>query len=610
MKTIHVGGLSPIKRVKTLAEAIERANHDDTIEIHKDLYESIHINKNVIINGNGRSLTVPQGKMGLSHSQPYELNDLTFIVPSRSNAFVADKNIEMTNVHVMLVGPMRELYPAVHIKGTANARFTRCTLNKVLTDQGTVVEYDDCTFESYYKGDVQLSTREDMSLLHGQSTFRACQLRSLTLFGPSFIQDSTILKYVDIEGSSHFENITFRLVTEELSKKFLKKEPVNGPLKNDTNSKYGIAIRKNADVTIDNYMIERADEGFLGIYADTATVSVKNVRETINNVRHLIKNTTVSYQDALDENYWNMVGGTAAYVRSNVNGNTDHVTAKEKLDGMIGQHMVKEQVDSIMNTIEVNRQSGNNDFGFSYNMIFAGSPGTGKSTIARIVAEALFEVGAIPQNKFTQATSDEFVKGYVGQTGENTRKILDNALGGVLFIDEAYELAVKDGRNNFNSEVLSVLIRYMEEHRDNLVVIAAGYNEEMKEFLASNVGLTRRFQWVQFEDYSDNELYRIFEQIRESYSDTYANEKVPQILLPLIGKLTRLNLSIPDPKGRVTNGGNGGLMRNVYQAIVQARNNRVVKHGGDNALTQEDVLIGFKTEMQKAEYRKPKKMMF
>jgi len=610
MKTIHVGGINPVKRVKTLAEALERANHDDTIEIHKDLYESVHIDKNVIIKGNGKSLTVPQGKMGFSHSQPYELNDLTFIVPSRSNAFVVDKNIEMTNVHISLIGPMRELYPAAHIKGDATARFVGCTLNKVLTDYGTRVEYENCTFESYYKGDVQLSTREDMSLLYGHSTMRQCTLRSLVLFGQSVIHDSILHKYVDIEGPTHIENITFRLISETLSKKFIKKEPTSGPLKNDTHSKYGLAIRPGAEVTLDNYMIERSDEGFLGIYADKATLFVRNVRETVNNVRHMIKNTTVSYQDTIDENYWDFTGGTAAYVRSNVNGNTDHITAKEKLDGMIGQQAVKDQVESIMNTIEMNRQSGNTDFGFSYNMIFAGSPGTGKSTIARIVAEALFEVGAIPQNKFTQATSDEFVKGYVGQTGENTRKILDNALGGVLFIDEAYELAVKDDRNSFNSEVLSVLIRYMEEHRDNLVVIAAGYNEEMKDFLASNVGLTRRFQWIQFEDYTNDEMYRIFEQIRASYNDTYANEKVQHIVLPLIAKLTKTNLSIPDSKGHVTNGGNGGLMRNVYQAIVQVRNNRVIKHGGDSAFTQEDILIGFKLEMQKAEHRRPAKMMY
>lgn len=610
MKTIHVGGLNPIKRVKTLTEAILRANHDDTIEIHKDIFESVKIDKNIIINGNNNKIHVPQGTVGITHTQPYILNDVTFLVPTRSNAFVIDKNVEMSNVHNIPIGPMRELYPTAHIKNNATVKFINCTLNKLLTDNGTTVEYDNCTFESYYKGDVHLSTREDMSLLYGKTIMRECALRSLTLFGPTSVTDSKIIKYVDVEGAATFRNTAFELISETLSKKFIKKEPQNGPLRNNTQSKYGLAVRPSAEVTLDNYFVNRADDGFLGIYADRASISVSNVHEEINNVRHLIKNTTVSYQDVIDENYWDISGGTTAHVRSNVNGNTDHITAKEKLDSMIGQQAVKDQVDSIMNTIEMNRQSGNNDFGFSYNMIFAGSPGTGKSTIARIVAEALFEVGAIPQNKFTQATSDEFVKGYVGQTGENTRKILDNALGGVLFIDEAYELAVKDDRNSFNSEVLSVLIRYMEEHRDNLVVIAAGYNEEMKEFLASNVGLTRRFQWIQFEDYSNDEMHRIFEQIRESYGDRYQNEQVATLVLPLITKLININLSIPDAKGRITNGGNGGLMRNVYQAVVQARNNRVVKTGGDSALSQDDILIGFKSEMQKAEHRRPTKISY
>ena len=253
-----------------------------------------------------------------------------------------------------------------------------------------------------------------------------------------------------------------------------------------------------------------------------------------------------------------------------------------------------------MNTIEMNRATANSDFEFSYNMIFAGEPGTGKSTIAKIVAESLFEIGAIPQNKFTTATSDEFVKGYVGQTGENTRKILDAALGGVLFIDEAYELSTNSGQNSFNSEVLSVLIRYMEEHRSDLVVIAAGYSKEMKDFLASNVGLTRRFQWIQFEDYTTQELTDIFEAMRSSYGDTYQNPALADIIYPLFDKLVNTNLSHPDVNGRVTNGGNGGLVRNVYQQIVQARNNRFVAGNGDKSFTQNDIVTGFKTEINKA----------
>lgn len=607
MKTIHVGGLGIGKRAKTLAEALERADHDDTVEIHKTISEAVHISKDIIIKGNNNKLIVPQGKMGITSDYPLELNNLTFLVGSRSNAFVSEHKLEMNNVKVELVGPMRELYPAIHIKGKAKATFNDCDLKKVLTDVGTTVTYNNTKFSSYYEGDIMLGTREDMSMLYGTQTFNNCTLRSVVLVGVAHAYNSIILKYVDIDGRATLENTTFSLALEPLKKNHYKKEPTNGPLKNNTDSKYGIAVRQGAELTLDQYRVERADDGYLGIHASNASIIVKNVTETINKVKHVLSDTTISYQDVTDENYWELSGGTVAYVRSEVNGNRSHITAKEKLDAMIGQNAVKEQVDSIMNTIEMNRKSVQKDFDFSYNMIFAGSPGTGKSTIARIVAEALFEVGAIPQNKFTQATSDEFVKGYVGQTGENTRKILDNALGGVLFIDEAYELAVKDGRNNFNSEVISVLIRYMEEHRGNLVVIAAGYNEEMKEFLASNEGLTRRFQWIQFDDYSNSELHAIFEQVRASYGDTYESDIVRALIYPLIKKLTDLNLSIPDAKGRFANGGNGGLVRNVYQSIVQARNNRVIKDGGIDALTQKDVLIGFKSELEKAEHRRPKK---
>ena len=176
---------------------------------------------------------------------------------------------------------------------------------------------------------------------------------------------------------------------------------------------------------------------------------------------------------------------------------------------------------------------------------------------------------------------------------------MTEALGGVVFIDEAYELAVKDGQNSFNSEALSVIIRFMEDHRDELVVIAAGYTKEMKEFLASNVGLARRFQWVEFEDYTPKEMADIFELIRRSYKDEYENPAFAQAIPQLFEQLVNLNLSIPDTNGRITNGGNGGLVRNVYQRIIETRNNRAIIDG-NKLLTQADIETGFRAEMQQA----------
>lgn len=606
MKTIHVGGVNPIRRVKTLTDAIAKASDDDTIELHKNIEESVTIDKNIIINGNNNTMTVPTGNVGIRTKKPIELSNLNFDVNSRSNAIVAKENISIDNITIVLIGPIREFYPAIQIHSNEHditAKINNSKLKMLYTGPHVKTTITNSEFSSYYEGDIMLGTREDMSSLNGNITIKNSILRSLIILGDALVTNSEIFKYVDIDGVAEFQDCVFNIKHENIKSKKYKKEPQNGPLSNNTESKYGLAVRQSAELILDNYTINDVDDGYLGIYAVKSNLIIKNVSLQDKMISHIIKNSTISFQDANDKNYWDISESTTAYVRSHINSNQHHVTAKEKLDNLIGQNAVKEQVNSIMNTIEMNRMSENKDFEFSYNMIFAGSPGTGKSTIARIVAEALFEVGAIPQNKFTTATSDEFVKGYVGQTGENTRNILDNALGGVLFIDEAYELIVKDGQNSFNSEVLSVLIRYMEEHRSDLVVIAAGYNNEMKQFLASNVGLARRFQWIQFDDYTIPEMVKIFEVMRHSFKDEYDDNNLKSLLLPLFTRVVEVNLSTPDAKGYTTNGGNGGLVRNIYQQIVQARNNRVITNGGTKNFTKEDLAIGFKSEIIKAQQR-------
>ena len=606
MKTIHVGGINPIRRVKTLTEAIQKAVDDDTIEIHKNIEESVTVDKNIIIKGNNNTFTVPSGKVGIMANEPIEIYDINFDVKSRANAIVAQNNIDMANIDIALIGPIREFYPAIQIRSdrNINATITNSRLKMLFTGPTVNTMIIDSELSSYYEGDIMLGTREDMSSLNGTLTITNSRLRSVIIVGDAMIKQSEIFKYVDIDGTAELKDCIFDIKHETVNiKRKYNKEPQNGPLSNETKSKYGLAARPSSELIIDNYTVNETDSGYLGIYASDANVIIKNVNILTKSVPHKIKDSTISFQDVQDQNYWDITNSTTAYVRSKVNSNQHHVTAKNKLDQLIGQTAVKEQVNSIMNTIEMNRTSSNKDFEFSYNMIFAGSPGTGKSTIARIVAEALFEVGAIPQNKFTTATSDEFVKGYVGQTGENTRKILDSAVGGVLFIDEAYELTVRDGQNSFNSEVLSVLIRYMEEHRSDLVVIAAGYNAEMKEFLSSNVGLARRFQWIQFDDYTIPEMVKIFEVMRNSFNDKYAQEELVSLLPPLFTRVVETNIAIPDAKGHITNGGNGGLVRNIYQQIVQARNNRVITTGGTKDFTKEDIATGFKAEIIKAKQR-------
>ena len=604
MKTYHVGGLNPIHRCKTLKEALNKAQDDDTIELHKNINEYIEVKKNIIIDGHNHVFNVDKGKVGIRGKSEFELHNLKFKVQTRANALIIEHNCVIDSVNIDLIGPIREFYPTVLINNGKvtidKSRFVNINLNK-----GTTAELNDCELKSYYDGDISLTTRSDMSVFNGTATLNNCKIKSCIFFGDTTLNNCTLDRFIDVNGNTTMNNCVIDMQEDNVKRNQYKNEPSSGPLKDKIDNKYCVAVRPNSQLNLNNLAIEHIRPEFLGFYAKNATINYHN--STVDNMElsNRIVDTNLSLRNVHDKNFWQIDGKSpTAYVKSTLNANRQYETAMQKLDKMIGQDNVKHQIRTIMNTIQTQSKNNNKDFDFSYNMIFAGEPGSGKTSIARIVAQALFEIGAIPENKITMATSDEFVKGYIGQSGENTRRILDKALGGVLFIDEAYQLTVKPGEKSFNSDVLSVLIRYMEDHRSDLVVIAAGYSKEMKEFLASNIGLSRRFQWIQFEDYSNHELAEIFELMRKNYGDTYADPNLALAIEPLFSKLTELNLSIPDANGRVTNGGNGGLVRNVYQAIAQARNNRIVQTGGSRALNKNDIALGFQEEITKTENRR------
>ena len=145
-------------------------------------------------------------------------------------------------------------------------------------------------------------------------------------------------------------------------------------------------------------------------------------------------------------------------------------------------------------------------------MIFLGNPGTGKTTVARMISGILYNLHYIETNKLIEVSAKDLVAEYVGQTAPKTMSVIEKALDGVLFIDEAYTLATKPGEtNSFNDECVATLIQAMENYRDRLVVIFAGYTKEMQDFLNSNSGLVSRIGYtVEFKDYTTDELIQIF----------------------------------------------------------------------------------------------------
>merc|ERR1719401_3175433 len=190
-----------------------------------------------------------------------------------------------------------------------------------------------------------------------------------------------------------------------------------------------------------------------------------------------------------------------------------------KLESIVGLANVKHFIHSLhaqLKTEAERREAGINVSGGAgtLHMIFSGNPGTGKTTVARIVAELLSALGLLRKGHLVEADRSALVAGYSGQTALKTRQVVEQAMGGVLFVDEAYALVAEDGKDSFGLEALDTLIKLIEDRRQDLVVILAGYPEEMERLIAANPGVRSRFPVkVLFEDYSEEELMQIAEKI-------------------------------------------------------------------------------------------------
>ena len=240
----------------------------------------------------------------------------------------------------------------------------------------------------------------------------------------------------------------------------------------------------------------------------------------------------------------------------------------EQLASLVGLSTVKEEVKTLYNFVsnqQLRISRGMKTVPISYHCVFSGNPGTGKTTVARIIANIYKELGVLKKGHFVETDRSGLVAEYIGQTAVKTNKIIDSALDGVLFIDEAYSLAT-GGENDFGSEAIATLLKRMEDDRDRLIVILAGYSDEMEYFIDTNPGLKSRFSRnIFFPDYSEDELVDILLNYISEYEYTITDDA--------LDKARQSIWEAMQTEGR--NFGNGRFVRNLFETIVKNQANRI-----------------------------------
>jgi SpoVK/Ycf46/Vps4 family AAA+-type ATPase len=263
-------------------------------------------------------------------------------------------------------------------------------------------------------------------------------------------------------------------------------------------------------------------------------------------------------------------------MEKNVNMPTLESAIKE-LNDMVGLNGVKQEVNSLVNFVKIQKERekhGLKQNDISYHCVFTGSPGTGKTTVARVLANIFRSLDVIDTGQLVETDRAGMIAEYVGQTAVKVDKLIDEFMGGVLFIDEAYSLSTGSSED-FGKEAIATLLKRMEDNRDNLIVIVAGYSDKMKDFIDMNPGLKSRFnRYIHFEDFAPEDMMSIYKKMCQG-SDYAISSEAEQYLISEFESAYN---------SRDESFGNGRFVRNIFEKSIENLSNRIAK---SNKITKE-----------------------
>lgn len=264
----------------------------------------------------------------------------------------------------------------------------------------------------------------------------------------------------------------------------------------------------------------------------------------------------------------------------------------QQLDSLIGLQAVKKQVREIINLIKVRKKAeefGQKKISPSLHLVFYGNPGTGKTTVARLLAKIYKKLGVLSKGQFIEVERSDLIGEYVGHTERKTQEAIKSAMGGILFIDEAYTLTQSKGED-FGLQAVAAILKAMEDHRDDFIVIVAGYQEPMEKFISSNLGLRSRFnKYIKFEDYSPSELYEIFCSFCQEKELSYDKE-CESFLRSYFDNLYN---------NRDKDFANGRSVRNYFENVLMAWTNRIGS-GDMDELSREEFFTVIMSDLEEA----------